>query len=103
MTELKIHLPSEMEPYRADLEFFFATMVRKLYTNRHKGTSERLNPKDMLRGVGEERIEAQQALKLGQFDFGVECADIANFAFLAARGAWEMTREEFDKLEKNDG
>ena len=97
MAKLEIHLPPEMEPYRADLEFFFSTMVRKLHTNRHKGTGH-FSPVVALDGLEQEVLEARQALKQGQFEFGVECADIANFAFLAARSAWEMTREDFVKL-----
>ena len=98
MAEIRIALPPEMEPYRDDLEYFVATMVRKLHTNRHKGVDKSLDPSDMISQINKEIIEARQALQNeGQFEFGVECADIANFAFLAARGAWQMTREEYER------
>ena len=102
MSVLKIHLPPEMEEYKADLEYFVATMVRKLHTNRHKGTSLDLCPSKMLDLSTVEIFEAREALKQsGQFEFSVECADVANFAFLAARGCWNMTREQYDKEKEN--
>lgn len=99
MSDLRVALPPEMEPYRSDLEYFFATMVRKLHTNRHKGTGVDLNPKDMLKGAHVELCEAKAALhEEGQFEFGVECVDVANFMFLAARAAWHLTREDYEVL-----
>jgi hypothetical protein len=105
MSELTVYLPPEMEPYKGDLEFFVATMVRKLHVNRHKGTGSDLHPGRMLVLLEEELDEAVKARhQSGQFEFGVECIDIANFAFLAARGAWQMTREEYDQSRReNDG
>lgn len=99
MAELRIPIPPEMEPYRDDLEYFVATMVRKLHTNRHKGVGTDLNPGTMLNAANAEMGEAWDALEEeSQFEFGVECVDIANFAFLAARSAWDMTRKEYEAL-----
>lgn len=97
MPDITVYLPPEMEPYKADLEYFVSTMVRKLHTNRHKGVGKALNPRQMLLLAQQEGDEAFSALaKEGQFEFGVECADAANFMFLAARGAWQMTRAEYE-------
>jgi len=98
MAELRIPLPPEMEPYKDDLEYFVATMVRKLHTNRHKSTGHKLHPGEMLSGAEKELEEAVEAwANQGQFELGVECADMSNMAFLAARGAWHMTREEYEE------
>jgi len=99
MPELKVYLPPEMEPYRGDLEFFVATMVRKLHTNRHKSDiGSHLHPGAMLVKAEDELDEAVKAWREeGQFELGIECADLANMAFLAARGAWQMTRKEYEE------
>lgn len=100
MSELRVYLPPEMEPYRGDLEFFVAIMVRKLHLNRHKGVDANLNPGRMLVLAEGEFNEAVHAwMKDSQFDLSVECADLANMAFLAARGAWQMTREEYKEAQ----
>jgi len=104
MPELRVYLPAEMEPYRGDLEFFVATMVRKLHTNRHKSVGTDLHPGRMLVLAEKELEEAVEAwLNQGQFELGVECADLANLAFLAARGAWHMTRQEFEEGRQTNG
>jgi hypothetical protein len=100
---LQIPLPPEMEPYRTDLEYFFNTMVRKLYCNRHKGTGSDLNPVNMLSLCSRELAEAEKAMAHeGQFQFLVECCDVANMAFLATRGALQLTREEFDAVARSE-
>lgn len=99
MAEIRIALPPEMEPYRDDLEYFVATMVRKLHTNRHKSTGKDLDVKSMIKGARIELTEANVSLaEEGQFEFTVECVDVANFMFLAARAAWDMTRKEYDAM-----
>tara|TARA_B100001179_G_scaffold211761_1_gene179264 strand:- start:1207 stop:1542 length:336 start_codon:yes stop_codon:yes gene_type:complete len=93
---LSINIPDEMAPYADDIEFFVTLMVRKLHTNRHKGTGKQLNLKSMAHFARGELAEVEQALaEQGQFEVAVECADVANFAFLMARSALNMTREEF--------
>lgn len=94
---MSVHLPKEMLPYKEDLEFFVSLMVRKLHTNRHKGTDVgSLNPVLLLRAAAHEISEAHEAIAdKGQFEAAVECADVANFAFLAAMASLHMTREDF--------
>lgn len=96
---LDVHLPDELEPYKADMEFFVSLMVRKMHTNRHKGTGVDLNPVTMLDAAIHEIEEAKESiLSKGQFETAVECADIANFAFLAAMASLQMTRRDFKAL-----
>ena len=98
--EIKVFVPPEMAPYAQDLEYFVSTMVRKLHTNRHKGTTADPNPLKTLELVLGELEEAERAIRQeGQFEAVVECVDIANYAFLAAVSLLGMTREQFDKLE----
>jgi len=96
---LDVHLPDELEPYKADMEFFMSLMVRKMHTNRHKGTGVDLNPVTMLDAAIHEIEEAKESILFkGQFETAVECADIANFAFLAAMASLQMTRRDFKAL-----
>lgn len=98
MTSLNVPIPEEMEPYRDDLEYFFVTMVRKLHVNRHKGTSKDTSLGRLMQGLDAERAEVNKALhNEGQFDVPLELADVANFAFLASRTIWHMTRQEYDE------
>lgn len=98
MTDLRVPLPPELEDYRADLEYFVSTMVRKLYTNRHKSNAKDPDPLEMVqKAMDEIHNEVFNAWdEEGQFEFAVECVDAANFLFLAARGVWHMTREQYD-------
>lgn len=99
--KLSFNIPDEMAPYAEDIEFFVTLMVRKLHTNRHKGTGKELNVKQMLQFAKGELIEVEEALMTqGQFEVAVECADAANFAFLIARSTLNMTREEFIDTKK---
>lgn len=94
--KIKVHLPEEMAAYKEDLEFFVSLMVRKLHTNRHKGVSTDLNPSEMVTKAAGEIEEIWEAMSAqGQFETAVECADVANFVFLAAMASLRMTREEF--------
>ncbi len=98
---LSVYLPEELQPYKEDLEFFVSLMVRKLHTNRHKGTGVDLNPVKMLQAATQEIAEAHEAIThKGQFEAATECADVANFAFLAAMASLGMTREEFKSHSK---
>ena len=98
MSDLRVPLPPELEPFRHDLEYFMSTMVRKLHTNRHKGSGRDYSPSEMLAGAFRELEEVEKARnEQGQFEVAIECADVANFMFLMARGVWNMTRDEFKK------
>lgn len=95
---LIIPLPIEMEPYRADLGYFFQTMVRKLHVNRHKGTSNTLSLDALFEGLQGEIAELEVAVaREGQFDAPLEAADVANFGFLIAQTIWHMTREQWEQ------
>ena len=99
MKTIKIRLKSEIEHHADDLEFFVNTMVRKLYTNRHK---EGLSPPDpalLLEGLKKETLEMVKAIREeGQFEAATENVDIANMAFLMAVALWTMTRPEYESF-----
>lgn len=96
--KIKVHLPEEMSAYKEDLEFFVSLMVRKLHANRHKGVSTDLDPAEMVKKATNEIEEVWGAMATqGQFETAVECADVANFVFLAAMASLRMTREEFKR------
>ena len=98
---LSVYLPEELQPYKEDLEFFISLMVRKLHTNRHKGTGVDLNPVHMLQAAEGEINESYEAIReKGQFEAATECADVANFAFLAAMASLQMTRQDFKAMTK---
>lgn len=98
MTSLHVPIPAEMEPYRDDLEYFFATMVRKLHVNRHRGVSNDAPLLGLIQGLEGEVREVKKALdEESQFDTPLELADVANFAFLMSRTIWHMTRVDYDK------
>lgn len=95
---IKVPVPPEMVAYRNDLEYFFQTMIRKLYTNRHKGFDRQFDMAGLLKALKSEVAEVEKALaEEGQFDVAVEAADVANIGFLIALMSWHMTREQFDK------
>lgn len=96
--ELKVNLPAEMAPYKAELEYFFTIMVRKLYTNRHKGFSKDFDLTMLRRGLNSEVSELEEAIReKGQFEVSIEAADVANFGFLVSLAALHMDRSTFDK------
>lgn len=96
--QLTIHLPREIEQYEPELRFFFDLMVRKLHTNRHKGFCEDKTTGPMYHALQDEVKELEEALKEdgSQFDVALECADIANQAWLLALVALRMTKEDFN-------
>jgi len=99
---LSVYLPEELQPYKEDLEFFVSLMVRKLHTNRHKGVRVDLNPVFMLGAAEREIAEGREAIRdKGQFEAATECADVANFAFLAAMASLGMTREDFKAVARH--
>ena len=60
--DLRVPLPEELEPFRADLEYFFSTMVRKLHVNRHKGTSKILDVDSLVKAIRSETDELEKAI-----------------------------------------
>lgn len=100
--ELNIPITEELLLFKDDLEYFVSTMVRKLHTNRHKGFAENETLHGLLLGMGKEVAELVKALQEeGQFEAVVEAVDIANFAFLIAMKAMQMTRQEFEEARKS--
>lgn len=83
MSELRIPLPAEMEPYRHDLEYFVATMVRKLHENSHKGKWENIGIGDAMRLLDGELNELMDALSSGEeTNIWEEAADVSNFCLI---------------------
>lgn len=93
-----VHLPEEMKQWESELQLFFEIMVWKLHLNRHKGFiwSEK-SLDDLLAQLKNEFDELIGALESqSQFQIGVECADVANQAFLLALRILYQTRKEFE-------
>jgi hypothetical protein len=98
MAHMMIHVPEELVPFRADLEYFVATMARKLHINRHKGFAENDNLVDLLNGLQNEVAELELAVKdESQFATMLEAVDVANMAFLVGLRAIRMDRPTFDR------
>lgn len=103
MATICINIPDELVPFQHDLEYFVSTMVRKLHTNRHKGTNLNLDPSVMVLAAEKEIKEVWEAMaNEGQFETAVECVDVANFMFLASRGLWQLTRADFERLREDE-
>lgn len=93
----RITIPNEMKEYADDLAYFFETMIRKLYTNRHKGFERNFDMAMLYEGIEKETVEMKKAAKEeGQFQASIEAADVANMAFLFALMCWHSTRPHFD-------
>mgnify|MGYP000709901159 CR=1 FL=1 len=97
-TKIELSIPDEMQEYEEELHYFFTTMIKKLYTNRHKGFSKDFSLRMLLKGLDKEIDELLDAISnKGQFEVAVEAADVANFGFLLALAAQHMDRAEFDR------
>lgn len=95
---MEIHLPDEIAHYEGDLRYFFDTMVRKLYWNRHKGFADGCSIGGLTNGATNEINEFVQAIGDGEPQPAAyaEAADAANMMFLAALLVSRMTRDEYD-------
>lgn len=101
VTKIEVMIPMEMLPYARDLDYFFHTMVRKLYTNRHKGFEKDLDLKTLYNGIYDECNELGNAIREeGQFEATIEAVDVANMAFLVALCLWQMDRPTFEEARK---
>lgn len=104
MEPVNIHLPPELEQYEGDIRFFVDLMIRKLHTNRHKGFAEGQTIHQLSVRLDAERSELEEAISTeGQFDVALECADVANFAFLLALKALRMDKAAFEEQRQNGG
>ena len=96
MSNITIPVTPELEPFEDDLRFFVETMVRKLHCNRHKGFCEGMSMNDLISGLEVELQELKVAREReSQFAVVLEASDVANFAFLVAVKAMQMTKAEF--------
>lgn len=83
MSELRIPIPPEMAPYKGDLEYFVATMVRKLYENAHKGKWENIGMSEAMLLLDQELDELMDSLRSGNtHEIAEEAADAANFCLI---------------------
>lgn len=96
MVKMVISIPDTVKEYEPELRFFIDTMVQKLNINRHKGFCEDKTVKDLLHLTGAEFDEMQEAMSESQFNFFLECVDVANMAWLSGLKALRMTKYDWD-------
>lgn len=102
MSKICVELPKELQPFHDDLGYFIHTMVKKLYTNRHKGFSDGPSLQEKMEKLSDEVEELKGALDgEGQFAAFVEACDVANMAFLVALTAIRKTKAEYEEERKN--
>jgi len=94
---MDIPLTEELAPFENDLCYFVETMTRKLHVNRHKGFGSNQSLAELMSRLEDEIEELKEARHEGsQFDVSLEAVDVANFAFLIALKAWDLTKEDFE-------
>jgi len=100
MSRIEVPLTPELEPFEDDLRFFFELMVRKLHCNRHRGFAEGVSLNELFKGLDREVSELRDAIDTeSQFDVALEGSDVANFAFLVAVKAMQMTKQDFKEAQ----
>lgn len=95
-----VNLPGEMTQYGPDIQRFVDAMIYKMEKNLHKGRWEEKTLSDAFRGLEAEVKELREELfdKHGQpvrpnlVKGLLECADVANFALIAAAIIMERGR-----------
>jgi hypothetical protein len=103
MGKITIDVPDAMQRFEHDLDYFFNTMVRKLYLNRHKGFADGIAPAVLVSHLHGELEELHDAMQTkDQFSVLVESADVANMAFLCGLSVLRLTRPEFDANKKEN-
>ncbi len=96
---VEIHLPDEIAHYEGDLRYFFDSMVRKLYANRHKGFAEGADFDALVQSHNSEIAELLRAVKAEpQFNAYMEAVDAANIAFLIGLFLSRLTKEQYKEL-----
>lgn len=99
MAKMQISIPDTIKEYEPELRFFVDAMVQKLNINRHKGFCEDKDVRDLLSLTAAEYDEMREALLLeSQFNFFLECVDVANMAWLSGLKALRMTKHDWDKI-----
>ena len=95
---LNIHLPREIEEYGPELQQFFNIMILKLKLNRHKGFVEDQTVEGLIGRVIDETEELTKSAVGGtQEELLMECADVANLAFLTQLCALRMNKTHFQR------
>lgn len=90
--QINITIPEDLEPFADDLHFFVTMMLKKLNINRHKGYGK-VPFIELYNGLSIEVDELRDALKeQEQFDVILEASDVANFAFLMAIRASQLSK-----------
>lgn len=93
--QIRITIPENLEPFADDLHFFVTMMLKKLNINRHKGYGN-VPFVALYSGMETEIGELKEALaEREQFDVILEASDVANFAFLMAIRASQLSKIEY--------
>jgi hypothetical protein len=80
------------------LHFFFDLMVRKLDLNRHKGFVDSHTVHELHKRLLDEVEELRMAINQeSQFEAAIECADVANQAFLLALKIISISKDVYMK------
>lgn len=97
---MEIVLPADMAHYEGELRYFFDSMIRKLYVNRHKGFGEGCTFETALFLIESELTELRDAPRNGEAQFAAffETVDIANVAFIASLVLSRMSKDEYKTL-----
>lgn len=101
---MNIHVPEEIAHYEPELRYFFDSMVRKLFMNRHKSWAEGLDMEHGVYLIEEELRELVDAIEdpsKSQFECYIECVDVANTALLTGLVVHRYTRHAFDNERQN--
>jgi len=100
MSKIKIYVPKGIKGYTADLQWFVGNMVRKMHINRHKNTIK-YELADAQKGLQSEVMEMERAYNdEGQFEYAMECVDVANMAMLCAREALSEPKNQWKNRQK---
>lgn len=97
---MEIVLPADMAHYEGELRYFFDSMIRKLYVNRHKGFGEGCTFDTALQLIENELAELREAPIQGEAQFAAffETVDIANVAFIASLVLSRMSKDDYKAL-----
>ena len=98
---VEIHLPDEIAHYEGDLRYFFDSMIRKLYANRHRGFAEDADLGSLMSGLFGEIDELVAATKMeSQFNAYMEAVDTAIYAFLIGLFLSRLTKRQYEELKQ---
>lgn len=97
---MEIVLPADMAHYEGELRYFFDSMIRKLYINRHRGFADNLDFETACVLIENEYNELRDAVTNGEAQFAAyfESVDVANTAFIAGLVLSRMSKNEYKAL-----